>query len=401
MSKRYFKIVMVLALALAVTTPAWATNGTNLIGIGPTSRAMGGVGVAAPQDPMGAIFANPAAMCFGPYCPGAAATFGGTIFSPTVKSSVTAGGGTASEDSGMKPFIVPAVGITAPINPRLRFGFGAYGFSGMGVDYRAKSTPFYGNLYTKLELMKFAPNLAYQVSDNFSIGGNLSINYQNLDLGHGSSHDYAYGLQLGAIYKLGMFSFGASYATPQSVTHKNVTTFNIGTTLYDLELESPAIYAAGVAAAPTDKLLVEFNIKMYPWSSSAGYKDFDWEDQWVYALGVQYKVVPTVALRAGYNYSKNPVKDHSGYNSAASTNVQGVAVPNPNLEAFRILGFPAIVEQHVTCGLGWELSQNFLLNLSYMHAFENEITETDNSGGITYKSSLSEDSLSFDLTWRF
>jgi long-chain fatty acid transport protein len=401
MSKRYFKIVMVLALALAVTTPAWATNGTNLIGIGPTSRAMGGVGVAAPQDPMGAIFANPAAMCFGPYCPGAAATFGGTIFSPTVKSTSTNPGGTASEDSAMKPFIVPAVGITSPITPRLRFGFGAYGFSGMGVDYRSKSPLIYGNLYTKLELMKFAPNLAYQVSDNFSIGGNVSINYQNLDLGMGSSHDYAYGLQLGAIYKLGMFSIGASYATPQSVTHKNVTDFNMGGARYDLELESPAIYAAGIAAAPTDKLLVEFNIKMYPWSSSAGYRDFDWEDQWVYALGVQYKVVPSVALRAGYNYAKNPIKKHDGYAPFGTTNVQGAPVTTANYETFRILGFPAIVEQHITFGLGWEMTEKFLINLSYMHAFEEEISQASAGNVFVHKSSLSEDSLSFDLTWRF
>ena len=46
----------------------FATNGDNLIGIGPISRAMGGVGVAAPQDAISAIFANPAATCFGNYC---------------------------------------------------------------------------------------------------------------------------------------------------------------------------------------------------------------------------------------------------------------------------------------------------------------------------------------------
>ena len=38
-----------LSTALA-STSALATNGDNLIGIGPISRAMGGTGIAAPQD---------------------------------------------------------------------------------------------------------------------------------------------------------------------------------------------------------------------------------------------------------------------------------------------------------------------------------------------------------------
>lgn len=62
---------MTLILILAV--PAWATNGSNLIGVRPPSRAMGGVGVAALQDAIAAIFANPASMSFGPYAPGSEA----------------------------------------------------------------------------------------------------------------------------------------------------------------------------------------------------------------------------------------------------------------------------------------------------------------------------------------
>jgi long-chain fatty acid transport protein len=62
MRKQYFKQILILMMALAITAPAWATNGTNLIGIGPVSRGMGGTGVAAPQDAISAIFANPAGM---------------------------------------------------------------------------------------------------------------------------------------------------------------------------------------------------------------------------------------------------------------------------------------------------------------------------------------------------
>ena len=116
------KILAVLMFTLLLVPAAQATNGTNLIGIGPISRAMGGGGVAAPQDAISAVFANPAAVCFGPFCPGAAVDFAGTWFDPTVNAKITGFSLTPLEgDSKLNPFVVPAVGVSMPINPRWRF----------------------------------------------------------------------------------------------------------------------------------------------------------------------------------------------------------------------------------------------------------------------------------------
>jgi len=180
------KFAALLALVLFSSTflpDAHATNGDTLIGVAPASRAMGGAGVAAPQDAISAIFANPAAVCMGPYCPGSQAVFAATFFDPTVKATVSVNNGTTktvhSVKSGMKPFIIPAVGLITPLTDRLRFGIGAFGISGMGVDYRNSgiglnpATPGTGNegdIYTQLQILKFAPNLAYLVTPNFSIG---------------------------------------------------------------------------------------------------------------------------------------------------------------------------------------------------------------------------------------
>src|SRR5690242_14252712 len=106
---------------------AFATNGDNLIAIGPIARAMGGVGIAAPQDAISAVFANPAAMCFGPYCPSAEVDFSGTFFMPHISAQVTAGGQTFESDSHSKVFAIPAIGISVPLcdkYPYWRFGFG-------------------------------------------------------------------------------------------------------------------------------------------------------------------------------------------------------------------------------------------------------------------------------------
>jgi long-chain fatty acid transport protein len=144
-----------------------------------------------------------------------------------------------------------------------------------------------------------------------------------------------------------------------------------------------------------------FDVKFLPWSDATGYKDFDWDDQTVFALGAQYKVTPAVALRAGYNQGNNPVKEHNGFNPAENINVQGILIPAPTYEQFRVIGFPAVVEQHATLGLGWEVNSTFIIDLSLLHAFEQEISQSDISNTFSQTSSLEETSASFGLTWRF
>ncbi len=401
--RRISIIIALFALITMSAGPSLATNGDNLIGVGPISRSMGGVGVASPQDSISAIFANPAAMCFGAYCPGSEATFAGTFFSPTVDGKgdfSNMGMGSGESNSQMDPFVVPAIGISTPLSTRLRFGVGAYGVSGMGVNYKEED-PQFQNLYTKLEVMKFAPNLAYLITDDFSVGASLSVSYQNLDLGTGGAHGYAYGAQLGALYHYNIFNFGLSYTTPQKVTHENVFDFNGDGNFDNLDLEAPQTLAFGVSAEPNDSLLVEFDTKWINWSDADGYKDFDWEDQWVFAVGAQYKVTQALALRIGYNYGKNPVKENDGFNPMGTTNLQGTDVPTMNYEFFRIVGFPAIIEHHLTMGAGYKFTSNMAVNVSYMHGFEETISETSAGNFATLESTLKEDSVSLGFTVLF
>ena len=401
------------------TRDADATNGDNLISIGPISRAMGGVGIAAPQDAISAVFSNPAAMCFGPYCPGSEFNFAGTVFMPKAEARIQLGpydSGTQSSDSDL--FVIPAIGISAPISQNLRFGLAAYGVSGLGVDYRDKITMPIGSgetLYTNLQIMKFAPNLSYLVNPNFSIGGALHINYGALDLGDGTSSGFSFGAQVGAIYKIGPVSLGAVYITPQKIDHKNVANFDKystgSTTLDDLKLESPQTLGFGVAYEPIpNTLLLEADVKWLNWADADGYKDFGWNDQWVFNIGAQYKPTPKLALRVGYNYGENPVDTHSWDDRNGFVNVQGKNVPATQYEILRIAGFPAIVESHVTAGIGYQLTKSVSIDVAYMHAFEKTIKETGTvcfdatcsiSGPGSVEASLYEDSLDFGITWRF
>ena len=403
--------ILVLALAATAGT-VWATNGDNLIGVGPVSRAMGGTGVAAPQDAIGGMVNNPATLGVLPAGAKTEADFGGTLFIPTVRAKITTPGGVLEGKSQQQPFVIPAVGIAAPINDRLNFGFAAYGISGMGVDYRNMhwdldgnpGNGYEGDMFTKLEVMKFSPILAYKLTEDLALGLALQGNYNNLDLGAGSSHDYSYGAQVGLSYKVGIAQLGASYTTPQKCRFQRVFNFDafMGDNTSDtLELEAPATYAVGIALVPNQTFMIEADVKYVAWSQAAGYSDFDWQDQVVASIGAQVKPLDKLALRAGVNFGKNPVKEHDGWNPQGVTTVQGKQLPTFGYEMMRNIGFPAIVQTHVTLGLGYQISKAVSVNLEYMHAFKQDISSTSMGNAITLESSLEEDSLGFSLNWQF
>ncbi|MGD0820938.1 MAG: outer membrane protein transport protein [Desulfomonilia bacterium] len=430
--RRISSILALTVMTIMVSSSgALATNGDNLIGIGPISRSMGGVGIAAPQDAISAVFANPAAMCVGPYCPASAFDFAGTLFMPKIKGEVDTNGSIVKSDSADTEYSIPAIGISVPITDKLplwRFGLAAYGVTGLGVDYRGKdldkatlggSYPLVSGSYTSLQVMKFAPAIAFEPMDKLSLGMAVHIDYATLDLRDGSSPNYGAGVQLGALYHpIDPVTIGLNYTTPQRVTYKNVADFEQNGTLDNLKLDSPQQLGGGVAYEnPTImNLLVEADVTWVNWSNAAGYSDFDWKDQCVYALGVQVEPVKRFTLRAGYNYGNNPVKKHNNFNGSFNfsnpqqpvpnsvKNVQGSTLPTYYYETFRIIGFPAIVEQHITCGAGYKFTDRFAVNLGYMHAFENTISESGTNPlgqPVTLKSKLSEDSLDFGLTWYF
>ena len=139
--RRLYILALTLLTIMAVGSGAFATNGDNLIAIGPNARAMGGTGIAAPQDAISAVFANPAAMCVGPYCPSSSFDFAGTLFMPHVKAEVSTCDVIAEDSSASSVYAIPAIGLSVPITAKLpvwRFGIAAYGVTGLGVDYRGK-----------------------------------------------------------------------------------------------------------------------------------------------------------------------------------------------------------------------------------------------------------------------
>lgn len=424
-------IIGLMFFAVVYGLPAFATNGDNLIGTGPISRAMGGVGIAEPIDAVSAVFANPSAMCFGDYYPSSEFNFAGTLFMPKVSAKITNMAGVIQSDSEENIYAIPSIGIAVPIGTESsdwRFGLAAYGVTGLGVDYRGSNIdnssfynfgpmgqfPLASGEYTSLQIMKFAPAVAYRYSENMSFGLTMHIDYGALDLRSGTAIGYAFGIQPGMTYRLtDDLSVGLTYVSSQKVDHKNVADFDQDGSLDTLALEAPQQIGLGVAYdVQSLPALFEIDCKWINWADADGYKDFDWENQWVLALGAQVEPVDDLIIRIGYNYGKNPLKIHNDFNgtinpfdmSQNSTNVQGKRINNYYYETFRIIGFPAIVEQHVTLGMGYKFSNKFSLHLGIMSAFEKSIEESglDITGNpVSLESTLSEKSIDFGLSWDF
>ena len=409
----------VILLSTMVSTLLLATNGDNLIGVGTKSRGMGGAGIAVSHCAESTL-SNPALIT----CTrGTSVSFGGTIFMPDMSAKM---GAAASHDSAADMNIIPGVAISHKINENWYTGIGMWGTAGMGVDYR--DAPNSGNMHmvTNLQLMQFAPSIAYR-DNNFGVAvtpiiqyGSLDINYLSLDgvtnVGAGVAQDLGFGLNLGSYYDFDNgVTLGAVYKSEIDMNYKGqlsgatqpFVNFGILPKAMDDHLEQPSEIGIGIGYVMDKKHTFAFDYKRINWSDAKGYKDFGWEDQDVYALGYQYKE-DKWRLRAGYNYAKNPIKEAPSGPASIPAGSYSQAAGNA-LNLFNLLGFPATAEKHYTLGGGYEFSDNFYVDMAYVYAPKttttmNTVLYVDGGNNLhTGASSVdhSESSLSFQLSYRF
>ncbi len=381
-------------LATAMTTlfiapAAFATNGTNMTGVGAQSVALGGTGVAAYYGAENVII-NPAMIGKGT---GTEFTFGGTLFKPAVSNN---GGGTTQTNSDADTNVIPSIALSSRINNNLSFGIGAFGTSGMGVDYRSATNTGLMKAQTALQIMRFVPTLAYNTS-NLGIGASAIVQYGALDInyvpgangiGSGMASDLGYGFSLGGYYDLTkQLTFAASYTSAINMNYKGqlstasnyfVTQGGMVSAMSD-NLEQPAEIKAG-ASYTVGNITLTGDFKQIRWGDAKGYKDFGWKDQNVIALGMKYSG-KGYWMGAGYNRADNPINVNT---STGSATVGTPAYYQPGtLNMFNNLMFPAITEQHFSVGGGYDLTKNVSLEGAVMYAPEvtASVPVNDGSGG--------------------
>ena len=427
----------ILILSAVVATSLFATNGSNLIGLGVESRALGGTGIAMSHGSESAL-SNPALL--GKAKVNQEFSFGGTIFSADVKVSTTAGNGTngstipgtgmtRTSDEGTN--VIPVISLSERISNNLTFGLGMYGTAGMGTDWRKNDTPYATfdnagnqipmniglyNMRSSLMLMQFAPSLAYN-DVNFGLGvsaiiqyGALSIDYDTNDqsngknhIGNGSSNDFGTGFHFGGYYNASKFiTLGAVYKSAIDMEYKDqisnaAAAFGYGAHAGALagktdHLEQPAEIGIGISIEHKT-MTYTIDYKNIKWGDAKGYKDFGWRNQKVIALGAKYQA-KNYWLGLGYNSSENPIP-----NNKSTTSVAGAAnTDGDTMNLFNYAMFPATIEKAYTFGAGYDLNNK--ATISFAHTISPEASDSVSAntvgvGSVTTKHSQNATTIAY------
>jgi long-chain fatty acid transport protein len=361
------------ALALAIATPAHATNGMRMIGFGPVQNSMGGVGVGATLD-AASVLSNPAGMSE----LGGRVDFGATYFLPTVKYSatgiapgiVTNDGVTIESNRGASP--IPAFGLVLPIDSQWSFGIGAYGVAGMGVDYARNL--YSSTTFTGYQQMRFTPGVSYKLNDMFSFGLTMNGMWATTEWNvasafgqqpHMAGSAFGIGATIGAkITPVKILTIGLAYETKSFFQD---FAYNTPAGVDKLTFNQPGVLTGGFAVRPLEMLLVAADVAWIDWPTSNGANlpaysknssgaipwNMNWSSQVVFKIGVQVTPFDWLALRAGFNYGKSPL--------------------DPS-RAFENICFPAIAESHITLGAGFDLGKHVAINVGGMYAPSVSIT---------------------------
>lgn len=384
---------LAVAAVLAAPLSVFATTGYFSHGYGLKAKGMGGVGIALPQDAL-APATNPAGLGF----VGNRMDIGLDWFRPTRDSEIVGNGLPAPfnlngsyDGSGAKNFYIPEFGISRSLGQNLAVGLVVYGNGGMNTTY--KTSPFRavgGTSPAGVDLLQMfiAPTIAYKPNPNHSFGVSLNFAYQRFSAdglnpfnGPGASvapanvtnvgddDSTGWGLKFGWTGKFSdALTLGATY---QTKTRMKPFDKYRGLFAEGGDFDIPETYGLGVAFKATPRLTLAGDIQQINYGKvkavgnpvdcffagtcqlgASNGPGFGWQNTAVYKLGVSYEYSKDLTLRAGYATLRQPIP-------ASQT-------------LFNILA-PGVVEDHLTLGATWSMSQATELTLGYMHAFRKKV----------------------------
>ncbi len=371
-------VVSLFSIGMAVSPLTYATNGYFTHGYGMKAKGMAGVGIALPQDSLAAA-TNPAGMVM----VGNRADLGLDLFKPSRGAEVANAGGLpngAYDGNGKNYFAMPEFGYNRMMSSNMSLGVAVYGNGGMNTDY--KSSPFGPNAGINLEQLFIAPTWAMKINSTNSIGVSLNLVRQTfaatgLGMFAGSTSNSAaltdtgtdtstgVGLRLGWTGELTPdLTMGATY---QPKTKMGKFGKYAGLFAEQGGFDIPANFGVGIAfkARPETIFAADYQVIKYgevaaiantltaggPLGANNG-MGFGWTDVSVLKLGVSHALSDKLTVRAGYSHNTQPIPTSQ--------------------TMFNILA-PGVVQDHLTLGATWTLSDQNELTVGFMHAFEQKV----------------------------
>lgn len=382
-------------LALVLLSPQFVqAQGLHLFGIGPVNRSMGGAATAAPIEAIGATAFNPATLS----ALSNQLSVGAELIAPFADVSSTLGSesGNTKSDSGWGA--VPSIALSWRSTPEspITYGFGLFGVAGYTLNYPADNENpvltshlppggLFGNLFADVSFLQMAPSVSLQVTDQLSVAAGPTVMAGRLisspfafttpnsngtyPVGSGTQFAWGLGFQVGAFWKGNNgVNFGACYKSPnwfQDFKFNGVDSGDGSPRSFNFQFDYPAIVCLGTSYTGFERWLLACDVKYFDWSNSDTFGDtaafsgageltgLGWQSVWAVGVGTQYEITESVALRAGYQYSQNPVRD-----SVAGFNV----------------GAPLLLQHAINVGGTYKLTENFGLNAVYYYAPPSEVS---------------------------
>lgn len=406
--KHFLKLVVIAGLMLGLSSGLYS-NGLNLNGNGSKAIAMGGAFVGLADD-FSAVFWNPAGLT---QMEEASLSFFVTNIIPDGGYKFDLLGIDAEPES--KTYFSGAAGFFKPLSDKVVVGLYAYVPSALGVTWNGADLVNLsdGMVYdweTMLAIITVSPTIAVKVSDTLSLGASFNINYGLSKLHRPGLGQYeedlsgvAFGATIGMLFKpVDKFSIGLTYKTPMKAKLKG-DVIMAGAPLLGLpdtdegerEADWPMWLGTGIAFKPNEKLTFTADVQYTNWKKMEGIPmsftnagwilffedganlELEWKDTVQIRLGMEYKVSPKFALRAGY-YSD----------------------PSPSPKSTQTILLPEIPYNFITAGFGYNTAKITLdFSIEYGIGKDVEVSLTD--GGMPGIHSMSFLVPNISFTYKF
>lgn len=406
---------LMLVLAIAISLPAWATDGYFSLGYSARHKGIAGAGVGLHY--VSIIGGNPAGRVY----LGTMYDINIGLFNPIRQYTVigapsmqpnTFGLLPGTVESGSKYFIIPAVGANWALSSSSALGISIYGNGGMNTNY--ETTTFFdessSSTGVNLSQLFAEVSYAYEFVPGHSLGISGVAAYQMFEAqglnafgqfglssdatklsNNGTDNALGVGFKVGYLGKISdQFSLGATY---QSKVWMGDFKDYAGLFAEKGKFDIPSWWAVGVVYSPIKAVNLIADFKRINYSDSKAVSNpmnpqnlfpaflkpggnpgnpndyqanpnfqalgtdkgagFGWKDMNVIKFGVEYSGVKNWIFRGGYSYGKQPV---------------------PSSEVlFNILA-PGVVENHIALGFSRNLGpKNTQLHVSFNYALNNSV----------------------------
>jgi long-chain fatty acid transport protein len=389
-------------LTLLANSAAVYGQGLIVPSAGPINSSMAGASTAAPVD-FGASYWNPAIISA---LEDQEMLLGSALALPSIhfQSSLAANSvngvfppsnrfGEARSDSGVASGLATGIAFRLRDDSPLTLGLGIFGIVGGGVNFPGQAgtpglapriPPLYfgvGPIYSDLSILGINPMASLQLTDSLAVGGGPIItagvpsfnpaffapgpkDASGLPTFPGATNARPYwgaGFQIGIFYKLSdNWNLGFSYKSPiwQEKWNFNAATPNLVGRRIGVQATLPEIFSWGVAYKGLPNTLIDVDLRYIDYKNTDLFGTLPingglgWQSVFAVALGASYQASERLTLRAGYLYNTNPI-------SATKTlfNVQA----------------PGIIQNTLSIGASYLLTENVTASLAWMHGFRNAI----------------------------